>query len=59
MNNLKLWFCAAVLLLAVFQFSENTVDPDLWGHVVFGRQMLHSGAVPKADIYSWTANGQP
>jgi hypothetical protein len=59
MNNLKLWFCAAVLLLAVFQFSETTVDPDLWGHVVFGRQMLHSGAIPKADIYSWTANGQP
>ena len=59
MNNLKLWFCTAVLLLAVFQFSENTVDPDLWGHVVFGRQMLHSGAIPKADIYSWTASGQP
>jgi hypothetical protein len=59
MKNLKLWFCAAVLLLAVFQFSENTVDPDLWGHVVFGQHMLHSGAIPKTDIYSWTANGQP
>jgi len=59
MNNLKLWFCTAVLLLAVFQFSENTVDPDLWGHVVFGQHMLHSGSIPKVDIYSWTANGQP
>jgi len=59
MRNLKLWFCAAVLLLAVFQFSENTVDPDLWGHLVFGQQMLHSRAIPKVDIYSWTANGQP
>ena len=59
MKDLKLWFCAAVLLLAVFQFSENTVDPDLWGHVVFGQQMLHSHAIPKTDIYSWTANGQP
>jgi len=59
MNNLKLWFCAAVLLLAVFQFSENTVDPDLWGHLVFGQHMMHSGSIPKVDIYSWTANGQP
>ncbi|MGB7767334.1 MAG: hypothetical protein WBN22_00570 [Verrucomicrobiia bacterium] len=56
---MKLWFCAAVLLLAVFQFSENTVDPDLWGHVVFGQHMLHSRSLPKVDIYSWTANGQP
>jgi len=59
MKDLKLWFCAAVLLLAVFQFSENTVDPDLWGHIVFGQHMLHSSAIPKTDIYSWTAQGQP
>jgi hypothetical protein len=59
MKNLKLWFCAAVLLLAVFQFSENTVDLDLWGHLVYGQHMLHSGAIPKTDIYSWTAQGQP
>jgi hypothetical protein len=59
MKNLKPWFCMAVLWLAVFQFSENTVDLDLWGHLVFGQQMLHSGAIPKTDIYSWTANGQP
>jgi len=59
MKNLKFWFCTAVLLLAVFQFSENTVDLDLWGHLVFGQQMLHSQTIPKTDIYSWTAYGQP
>src|SRR5690242_13614739 len=59
MKDLKLWFCAAVLLLAVFQFSENTVDPDLWGHVVFGQHMLQTHSIPKVDIYSWTAGGQP
>jgi hypothetical protein len=59
MRNLKLWFCAAVLGLAVFQFSENTVDPDLWGHVVFGQHILHSRAIPRTDFYSWTAFGQP
>ena len=59
MRNLKFWFCAAVLMLAVFQFSENTVDPDLWGHLVFGQHILHDHAIPKTDIYSWTAFGQP
>jgi hypothetical protein len=49
---------AFVWILAVYQFSETTVDPDLWGHVVFGQQMLESGAVERADIYSWTVNGQ-
>src|SRR5690349_19342270 len=52
-------FCAVILLLAVFQFSENTADPDLWGHIVFGQHMLHTGSIPKAEIYSWTATGQP
>jgi hypothetical protein len=55
----KLCFCSLVLLLAIFQFSENTADPDLWGHIVFGQHMLKSGTIPKTDFYSWTANGHP
>lgn len=49
---------AFVWILAVYQFSETTVDPDLWGHVVFGQQMLKARAVERADMYSWTVNGQ-
>jgi len=56
---LRISFCALVVLLAAFQFSENTADPDLWGHIVFGQQMLQTGAIPRAEIYSWTAQGQP
>jgi hypothetical protein len=56
---LRVSFCALIALLGVFQFSENTVDPDLWGHVVFGRQILETGAIPKVESYSWTACGQP
>jgi len=56
---LRMAFCALVALLAAFQFSENTVDPDLWGHIVFGRQMLQTGVIAKTDPYSWTAQGQP
>src|SRR4029077_5794513 len=38
---------AFVWLLALYQFSETTVAPDLWGHVVFGQQMLKSRAVER------------
>lgn len=50
---------AFVWILALYQFSETTVDPDLWGHVAFGQQMLKAHAIERADIYSWTVNGQP
>jgi len=49
---------AFVWVLAVYQFSETTVDPDLWGHVVFGQQMLKARTLERVDIYSWTVNGQ-
>jgi hypothetical protein len=58
MNKRQISFCALVALLAVFQFSENTADPDLWGHIVFGRQILHTGGIPKREVFSWTAQGQ-
>jgi len=50
---------AFVWVLAVYQFSETTVDPDLWGHVVFGQQMLKAHAVERVDLYSWTVHNQP
>src|SRR5579884_1102536 len=52
-------FYAWVILLALFQFSENTADPDLWGHVVFGQEMLSTHSIPRTEMYSWTAAGQP
>jgi hypothetical protein len=49
---------AFVWILALYQFSETTVDPDLWGHVVFGQQMLKAHEVEHVDMYSWTVSGQ-
>jgi hypothetical protein len=54
-----LLFVLAVLCLAVFQFSENTADPDLWSHVFFGTQFIHTGKPTTTDYYSWTAYGKP
>jgi hypothetical protein len=52
-------FILFVLCLAVFQFSENTADPDLWSHVLFGAQFVQIGKPTTIDYYSWTAYGQP
>lgn len=56
---LRLAFIVLVASLAVFQFSENTADPDLWGHITFGRQIIHDAAIPRSDLYSWTVRGRP
>ena len=50
-------FALCVVCLAVFQFSENTADPDLWGHVLYGEHLLQTGKLMRTDPYSWTAFG--
>ena len=52
-------FVVCIICLAIFQFSENTTDIDLWGHVLFGQEFLHTGHLAHTDPYSWTASGQP
>jgi hypothetical protein len=56
-NHLRRAFIACVICLAIFQFSENTADPDLWGHVIYGNHLLQTGQLMRADPYSWTAAG--
>ena len=50
-------FVVCVICLAVFQFSENTADPDLWGHVLYGDNLLQTGHLARTDPYSWTVPG--
>lgn len=52
-------FIFAVFCLAIYQFSENTVDPDLWGHIYYGTQLVETGKPTEFDVNSWTANGLP
>jgi hypothetical protein len=56
---LKWLFCASVLALALYQFSENTADPDLWAHTLVGEHLLLTGKLQKVEPYSWTAPGTP
>src|SRR5262249_47772911 len=51
----------ALLLVcsALYFFSINEADNDLWGHVLAGRDILARGSIPRIDPYSYTAGGQP
>ena len=42
---------------AIYFFSFITADVDLWGHVLFGKEILTSKAIPLVDPYSYTAYG--
>ena len=44
-----------IISLFIFVFSNNMVDPDLWGHLKFGQDILTKLAVPKYDFYSYSS----
>lgn len=49
---------AAVLLACGTALSVNVSDPDLWGHVQYGRDALAQG-LPLTTTYSYVAAGYP
>jgi hypothetical protein len=49
---------AAVVLACGVALSLNIVDPDLWGHVRYGRDAL-TGGLPRTTTYSYLAEGYP
>ena len=56
------WFHAAivssVVAVSTFLLIPNHADPDLWGHVQFGRDLLEYG-LPTTATYTYTAEGYP
>jgi len=58
-TTLKWSLCASVLALALYVFSENTADPDLWAHTMVGEHFLLTGKLQQAEPYSWTVPGTP
>ncbi len=50
---------ALVLFAIVIADARQHGDPDLWGHVLFGRQLLADGSLPAANPYSYSAPGFP
>ena len=49
-----------LLFVAIFSLAAvPPVDPDLWWHLANGRLIVATGSVPHADVYSFSALGQP
>jgi hypothetical protein len=51
----------AVMLasFSLFWFSYTVADPDLWGHIRFGLDILTTGPFAQKDIYSYRTGSQP
>lgn len=49
-----------LLLLLVFAllYSQTVADPDLWGHLRFGRDTWESGQISRQDPYSYLTTDQ-
>jgi hypothetical protein len=39
-------------------FSHTVADPDLWGHLRFGEDLLRAGSIIERDSYSYRTEGQ-
>jgi hypothetical protein len=48
-----------VLAGTLFIATGNEADPDLWGHVLYGRDVLQSGELPRTATYTYTATEHP
>ena len=48
---------ALTILVSALAMSPSVADPDLWGHVQFGRDFLSTGVLETTTSYSFTADG--
>jgi hypothetical protein len=48
---------AMMLVIIAVADAGRFADPDLWGHIVFGRGILSSGHLTRIDPYSYSAAG--
>jgi hypothetical protein len=50
---------AFVILALVIACANNMADPDLWIHLMAGKQIISAGHIPLRDLYSYSAAGLP
>jgi len=51
--------CMALAASALVLSAGNSADPDLWGHVRFGQDIIAAGHLPAICSYTYTAAGHP
>ena len=52
----RLLFRLVVIAVGVVVLSTTYADPDLWGHVLFGRDIVESRTIVHDDPYSFTSD---
>jgi hypothetical protein len=59
--NARAAIVAAVAIVAVTVCvnSRTIADPDLWGHVRFGQDIVSRGSIASADPYSYLTENEP
>jgi hypothetical protein len=56
---LPLWVGAGVYAVFILAGNHLLIDPDTMWQITIGRWIVDHGAVPTADMYSFTMRGQP
>lgn len=54
-----LWGLIALTGIFIFVNTHPIRPNDFWWHIAIGREILTTGSIPKADVYSYTEAGQP
>lgn len=52
---MKFLIVAITILVSALAMSPSVADPDLWGHVQFGREYLATGKIAETNSFSFTA----
>ena len=47
----------AILTTCGMIMAMHEADPDLWGHVQYGREILEAGTLPRLSTWTFTAQG--
>lgn len=55
----KLGILSIVGGTAFLTAARTVADPDLWGHLLFGQEILALGRIPRADPYSYLSADYP
>ncbi len=59
-RNTRLLAPAALLLgFGLFWFADTVADPDLWGHIRFGQDIIRTRSIVQIDPYSYRTGHQP
>lgn len=52
-------FNILLLAAALAAVGPNNADPDIWGHVRYGQEVLATGRLPRTATHTFTADGYP